>query len=265
MKKGEMMENLGSMTRVIHAGQYPDAGTGAVSPPIYQSSTFAFQSTAQGAARFQGAEEGYIYTRIANPTTERLEEAVSLMEGGAGGIATSSGMAALNTVIFSLLGAGDHLICTHPVYGPSHMIIERDWSRFGVSSSFVDTSDLDRIKAELRPTTKLIFLETPANPTILLSDIKAVSKIAKEHGALLLVDNTFASPVLQHPIALGADLVMHSMTKFINGATDVVSGMIVPASKELLDKILPVHRCLGACMDPHQAWLVLRPARARVI
>lgn len=258
MKKGTDMENIGWITRAIHAGQHPDPETGAVSPPIYQTSTFAFESCAQGMARFQGIDPGYIYTRIGNPTTARLEEAVSSLEEGAGGIAVSSGMAALNTILFALLRAGDHLISTHSVYGPSRMVMERDWSRFGVQSTFVDTSDLAQIKAVLKPETRIVFVESPANPTIVLTDIEAVAKITKAHGALLVVDNTFASPILQHPITLGADIVMHSMTKFINGATDVVSGMIVPSSDELLDRILPVHRYLGACMDPHQAWLVLR-------
>lgn len=258
MKKGADMGNLGWATRAIHAGQHPDQETGAVSPPIFQTSTFAFKSCAQGMARFQGIDSGYIYTRLGNPTTARLEEAVSSLEGGAGGIAVSSGMAALNTILFALLRAGDHLIGTHSVYGPSRMVVERDWSRFGIKSTFVDTSDLAQIKALLRPETRIVFVESPANPTIVLTDIEAVAKITKAHGALLVVDNTFASPILQHPIALGADIVMHSMTKFINGATDVVSGMIVTSSVELLDRILPVHRYLGACMDPHQAWLVLR-------
>ncbi|GAB6193057.1 trans-sulfuration enzyme family protein [Desulfocastanea catecholica] len=258
MKKGTNVENVGWTTRAIHAGQHPDPETGAVSPPIYQTSTFAFESCAQGMARFQGTDPGYIYTRIGNPTTARLEQAVSSLEGGAGGIAVGSGMAALNTILFALLRAGDHLIGTHSVYGPSGMVVERDWSRFGVQSTFVDTSDLSQIKAALRPETRIVFVESPANPTIILTDIEAVARITKAHGALLVVDNTFVSPIVQHPIALGTDIVMHSMTKFINGATDVVSGMIVPSSDELLRRILPVHRYLGACMDPHQAWLVLR-------
>ncbi len=258
---GEHRKALGPNTRAIHAGAHPDPTTGAVAPPIYQTSTFAFADCRQGAARFAGEEDGYIYTRMGNPTIARLEEAVAELEGGAGGLATSSGMAALCTVSFALLNAGDHLIGTSSVYGPSRVVMERDFSRFGVTSDFVDSSDLDAVREALRPETRLIFIETPANPTIVLSDIAAIAAIAHDHGALLMVDNTFATPVLQRPLALGADLVMHSMTKFINGHTDVVAGMIVPATQALLDRIRPVHSYLGACMDPHQAWLTLRGLR----
>jgi methionine-gamma-lyase len=245
-------------TLTVHAGQEVDPATGAVAPPIFQTSAFAFESCDQGAQRFDGTCDGFIYTRMGNPTVARLEEAVATLEGGAGGIATSSGMAALCTTIFALLEAGDHVIASHSVYGPSRVVIERDFSRFGVESTFVDTSDLAAVEAALRSNTRLIFIETPANPTMVLTDIAAVAELAHRHDALLLVDNTFASPILQRPIALGADLVMHSMTKFINGHTDVVAGMIVPATKELWQRVRPPHLYLGACMDPHQAWLALR-------
>jgi methionine-gamma-lyase len=245
-------------TKTIHAGAYPDRTTGAVAPPIYQTSTFAFDNCSQGARRFAGKEQGYIYTRMGNPTVARLEEAVSVLEGGTGGIATASGMAALTTTLFALLNKGDHILATDSLYGPSRTVIERDFSRFGVESSFVDTSNLDQVRAKIRPQTKLIHIETPANPTLVLTDIAGVAKIAHEQDSLLMVDNTFASPILQHPLELGADIVMHSMTKFINGHSDVVSGMIVTTSAELLAKIRKVHNYMGACIDPHQAWLVLR-------
>jgi methionine-gamma-lyase len=248
------ISKLGRNTQTIHAGQQVDEATGAVAPPIYQTSTFAFADCRQGAARFAGDEEGYIYTRMGNPTTARLEEAVAVLEGGAGGLAAASGMAALCTVAFALLRAGDHLVGTASVYGPSRVVMERDFSRFGVMSDFVDTSDLDALRGALRPETRLIFVET-------LSDIAAIANIAHDHGALLLVDNTFATPMLQRPLELGADIVMHSMTKFLNGHTDVVAGMIVPATDDLVAKIRSVHSYLGACMDPHQAWLALRGLR----
>ncbi len=219
----------------MHAGQHVDPATGAVAPPIYQSSTFAFQNCRQGAARFAGEEEGFIYTRMGNPTVRRLEEAVTELEGGAGGLATSSGMGALCTIAFALLNAGDHLVGTSSVYGPSRVVMERDFSRFGVRSDFVDTSDLDAVRGAMKPETRIVFVETPANPTIVLTDIAAAATIAHDHGALLVVDNTFASPILQRPIELGADIVMHSMTKFINGHTDVVAGMIVAATRKLFD------------------------------
>ena len=258
---GHKLDNLGQSSRTVHAGQEVDQTTGAVAPPIYQTSTFAFTDCRQGAARFAGDEEGFIYTRMGNPTIARLERAVAELEGGAPGLATASGMAALCSVVFAVLNSGDHAVGTSSVYGPSRVVMERDFSRFGVRSDFVDTSDLDAVRAAMRPETRLVIVESPANPTILLSDIAAVASIAHEHGALLMVDNTFASPILQRPIELGADIVMHSMTKFINGHTDVVAGIIIPATQELRAKLKPVHSYLGACMDPHQAWLALRGLR----
>ncbi|MEJ2188548.1 MAG: PLP-dependent aspartate aminotransferase family protein [Acidobacteriota bacterium] len=255
------LKKFSRTTQAIHAGQEADAATGAVAPPIFQTSTFAFDDCEQGADRFAGVAKGFIYTRMGNPTIARLEQAVATLEGGAQGLATASGMAALCTVIFALMKAGDHLVGTSSVYGPSRVVMERDFSRFDVDSTFVDTSDPDAVRAALRPSTSLVFVETPANPTVVLSDIREIAEIAHEHGALLLVDNTFASPILQRPLELGADVVMHSMTKFLNGHTDVVAGMIVPSNQEMRARIKPVHSYLGACMDPHQAWLVLRGLR----
>ena len=252
------LTKLGRTTQTIHAGQHVDPATGAVAPPIIQSSTFAFADCAQGADRFAGEADGYIYTRMGNPTIARLEEAVATLEGGAQGLATGSGMAAFCTVIFALLNRGDHLVGTSSVYGPSRVVMERDFSRFGVESTFVDTSDLDALRAAIRPNTRMVFVETPANPTIVLTDIAAAAEIAHAAGAVLLVDNTFASPVLQRPLEVGADIVMHSMTKFINGHTDVVAGMIIPCDEAMRRRLKPVHAYLGACMDPHQAWLALR-------
>ena len=255
------LSKFGLVTRAIHAGQHADPATGAVAPPLYQTSTFAFASCAQGAARFAGQEDGFIYTRMGNPTTARLEEAVASLEGGFGAFGTSSGMSAFSTAIFALMEQGAHMVGSSSVYGPSRVIIERDFSRFGVESTFVETSDLDAVRAAMRPNTKLVFVESPANPTLAITDIAAVAEIAHAHGALLMVDNTFASPILQRPLALGADLVMHSMTKFINGHTDVVAGILVPATEALYKRLKPAHAYLGANMDPHQAWLVLRGIR----
>ena len=257
----EIKGDMGPATLSIHAGGQPDAATGAVSPPIYQSSTFVFDNTAQGAALFKGEKPGYVYTRMGNPTVSRLEEAVAALEKGAGAITVSSGMAALNTILFAVCQSGDHIVGTNAVYGPSRIVIERDWARFGIVSTFVDTSDLAAVRSAMTKKTKIVMIETPTNPTMLISDIAAISKIAKEHGALLIVDNTFASPLLQTPITHGADIVFHSMTKFLNGHSDVVAGVIITSTKELLSKLLPAHKYLGACMDPHQSWLVLRGLR----
>ena len=197
------LKNKGLTTRNIHAGQYSDPATGAVAPPIIQSSTFSFKNCAHGAALFSGKGEGHIYTRMSNPTIGRLEEAVCALEGGQGAIAMGSGMACINNLVFSLMNAGDHLVGTSSQYGPSRMVIERDWSRFGVDATFVDTSNADEVKAAMKPETKAIFVETPSNPTIIMTDIKEIADIAHDHGAVLIVDNTFASPILQRPLEFG--------------------------------------------------------------
>jgi methionine-gamma-lyase len=245
-------------TQCIHAGQAPDAVFGAVAPPIYQTSTFAFKSTDEGAARFAGREKGYIYTRMGNPTTRMLEDNVAALEGGAFGLATASGMAAVSTVLFALLSQGDHVVCSAAVYGPSRVILERDFSRFGVASSFVETSDLVTLKEALTDKTRVVFIETPANPTLAITDIQAAADLAHERGALLVVDNTFMSPVLQKPFRFGADIVLHSVTKFLNGHSDVVGGIILFRDEAMLKRVRPVLFYLGGTMDPHQAWLVLR-------
>ncbi len=251
-------KKAGINTRSVHAGCRPDPLHGAVSVPIYQSSTFAFDSAAQGAARFNGDEAGYIYTRMGNPTVAALEEAIASLEGGHAALATGSGMAAIATVLFTYLEAGAHLVGTDCVYGPSRVIVERHFRRFGVQSTFVDTSDLAQVRAAIRPDTRLLYVETPENPTIRLTDIRGCAEIAREHGLLLVVDNTFATPVLQRPLEHGADIVVHSMTKFLNGHADVVAGIIVAATEEQRAALRDVLNHHGGCIDPHQAWLVHR-------
>ena len=245
-------------TNVIHAGQAPDPVTGAVSVPIYQSSTFAFTSAEQGAARFAGEESGYIYTRLGNPTTKALEDAVAILENGYGGLATASGMAAVTTVYTTVLEKDAHVIATAAVYGASRTVLESEFSRFGVAADFVDASDLEAIRERLTPRTKLLYIETPANPTLRLTDIQACAALARERGLVLAVDNTFSSPILQNPLDLGADIVIHSLTKFINGHSDVVGGMIVAREEGLFKRLRKVLQLMGGTMDPHQAWLVLR-------
>jgi len=248
---------VGFDTRLVH----PRAATdpfGAVNVPIYQSSTFAFRDAAHGAALFAGKDEGYIYTRIGNPTIRALEDTLAELEGGFGGIATSSGLGAVATVYMALLHAGAHMVSTASVYGPSRGLVERHLSRFGVESTYVDTSDLASVQQAIRPTTRLIYVETPSNPAMLVSDLRAVAEIAHQHNCLLVVDNTFASPYLQRPIQFGADVVLHSVTKFINGHADVVGGIIVTRTADLYHRIRPLMVTLGCNMDPHQAFLVLR-------
>jgi len=248
---------LGINSRLVHGGYHPD-GTGAVNVPIYQSSTFVFRDAAHGAALFAGEEEGYIYTRIGNPTIRALEDSVADLENGAGGIATSSGLGAISTLYMALLEMGAHMVSTASVYGPSRGLIERHFSRFGVEASFVDTSCLENVSQAIRPDTRLVYVETPSNPTMQMTDIAGAAKLAHDHGSLLAVDNTFASPYLQKPLDLGADVVLHSVTKFINGHADVVGGILVAKDKDVLQRLRNVMVGTGCNMDPHQAFLVLR-------
>jgi methionine-gamma-lyase len=244
-------------TKLIHSGAIMDKFKSAT-VPIYQTSTFAFDSAEEGAKCFSGESKGYIYTRLGNPTIKSLENCVAELCGGFDAVAVSSGMAAVNTIYMALLSKGDHMISTAAVYGPSRGVMEDHWSRFGVESTYVDTTNLDNIRKAIRPNTKMLFLETPANPTIDITDIAEASKIAKKHNLVLVVDNTFASPVLQHPLELGADVEFHSITKYINGHADVVGGIVIAKTEELYIKLRPMMITLGCNMDPHQAYLVIR-------
>jgi methionine-gamma-lyase len=245
-------------TECIHAGSAPDPVFGAVAPPIYQTSTFVFKTPEEGAARFAGTDPGYIYTRMGNPTIAMLEANVATLEEGTAALATSSGMSAVSTVFFALLSAGDHVVCSSSVYGPSRVVLERDFSRFGVQSSMVDTSDADALQGAITDRTRVVFVETPANPTLAITDMALAAEVAHKAGAVLVVDNTFMSPILQKPFRFGADIVLHSVTKFLNGHSDVVGGVLVFRDEALLKKVRPVLHYLGGTMDPHQAWLVLR-------
>ena len=244
-------------TKLVHAGMTADP-TGSVTVPIYQTSTFAFRSAEHGADLFAGREEGFIYTRIANPTIRALERQVAELESGFDGIATSSGMGAVSTIYMAFLGQGAHVVSTDSVYGPSRGILENHFTRFGVESTFVDTSRPENIRKAMRPETRMVYVETPSNPAMLVTDLAAAAQIAHEHGAVLVVDNTFASPYLQRPLELGADVVFHSVTKFINGHADVVGGIIVAGNEAVYKKLRPMMVNLGCNMDPHQAFLVIR-------
>jgi methionine-gamma-lyase len=250
-------KNLGFNSKLIHAGAFDDE-FGSATVPIYQTSTFRFKNAQHGADCFAGASDGYIYTRIGNPTIKALEDNIASLENGYGGIATSSGMGAVTSIYMALLGQGIHMVSTASVYGPSRGVIEQDFSRFGVEASFVNTSDIQQIKAAIKPNTRVLYIETPSNPTMELTDLEAASKIAKEHNLILVVDNTFSSPYLQKPLDLGADVVFHSVTKFINGHADIVGGIIVAKTQELYKKIRHAMVYMGSNMDPHQAFLVLR-------
>ncbi len=245
-------------TASIHAGQELDPLTGAVSTPIYQSATFAFRNADQGAALFAGTESGYIYTRLGNPTTHALEKALAELEGGFGALTTATGMAAVSTVDLAFLESGAHVIATASCYSASRTIIETEFSRYGVSFDFVDTTDPENVRKALKPRTKLLWIDTPANPTMAISDIRACAEPARARGVVVAVDNTFATPVLQNPLALGADVVVHSLTKYINGHSDVVGGAIIARDEALFTRLRKTLRLFGGTMDPHQAWLVMR-------
>lgn len=250
-------KKLGLNSRMIHGGEFENP-LGSATVPIYQTSTFIFKDADHGARCFSGEDDGYIYTRIGNPTIHALETMVADLESGSTGIATSSGMAAVNTLYMALLSKGDHIVSSAAVYGPSRVVMEQHWSRFGVESTYVNTANIDEVKAAIRPNTKMIYVETPANPTMDITDLEACAKLAHDNGALLVVDNTFSSPYLQRPLELGADAVFHSMTKFLNGHADIVAGMIVTRKKELGKKLRSMMVNLGCNMDPHQAYMVLR-------
>ncbi len=249
--------HAGFDTKLIHAGAHRDP-YGSATVPIYQTSTFAFQSSQQGADRFAGTADGFIYTRLGNPTIDALERQMAELEQGYGAIATSSGMGAVSTVYMALLDQGTHMVGTASVYGPSRLLAEKHLSRFGVASTWIDTTDLDNLRRAMRPTTRIVYTESVANPTMDVTDIRAAAGIAHEHGAVLVVDNTFSSPYLHRPIEFGADVVLHSVTKFLNGHADVVGGVVVAKTEELYRRIRPLMTTLGCNMDPHQAYFVLR-------
>jgi len=252
-----MKNHLHLDTILIH-GSDVEEPFGAAVTPIYQASTFKFKSAAHGAACFAGEDPGFIYTRINNPTINALEKTLAQLENAAKCVVTSSGMAAVNTVYMAFLSAGDHIVSTDAVYGPSRVVIEKYWSRFGVEYSYIDTTNIENIKKAIRPNTKMLYIETPSNPTIGITDLKAAAEIAHQHNILLVVDNTTCSPILQRPLDLGADVVLHSMTKFINGHADIVAGAIM-SKTEALDKIIrPTMINMGCNMDPTQAYMVIR-------
>jgi methionine-gamma-lyase len=265
MKTDRKMPKLGKSTTAIHAGGLEHSIYGEVSVPIFQSSTFAFPSAEEGAARFSGQKPGYIYSRLDNPTVNALEESVATLEGGFGAVAAATGMAAVSSVYLSFLSGGDHVVASSCIYGSSRVILESELLRYGVETTFVDSTDLSNIEKAMRPQTRMVFVETPMNPSIRLTDLAGAAAIARKSGALLAVDNTFAGPTLQRPIEFGADIVIHSLTKFINGHADVLGGMVVTREKEHYDRVKKVISLFGGAMDPHQAWLILRGLRTLAI
>ena len=239
-------------TREIHAGVTPDPVTGAILTPIYQTTTYVQESV----DRY--LEKGYSYSRSSNPTVVALEDRITALEGGAGTACFATGMAATSATMMALLNAGDHVVLSDVVYGGTHRLSTRVLSRFGVEYSFVDTSDANNVETAIKDNTKLIFTETPANPTLKLTDIAAVSEIAQAHGLPHVVDNTFLTPYYQRPLELGADISLHSTTKFMEGHNISVGGSITAKTQQMLDAIVFVRNCLGSNMSPMVAFYTLQ-------
>ena len=239
-------------TLAVHAGQYPDAQTGAVNVPVYLSSTFQLTGI--------GTDRGWDYSRAGNPTRDRLEEALAALEGGTSGHAFTSGMAAISALV-ATLRTGDHLICSHNVYAGTVRLFDQIVSHYGIAIEYVDTSNLAAVEAAIRSNTKQIHIETPSNPLMVLTDIAATAKIAHARGIEVSVDNTFLSPVLQNPLALGADIVMHSTTKYLNGHSDGLGGALIGSKPEHKERFLLVQKAAGGVMSPFECFLVLRGIR----
>jgi cystathionine beta-lyase/cystathionine gamma-synthase len=251
-----MTPKLGFSTRAIHDGQAPDPRTGAVNVPIYLTSTY----------ELQGIEEhrGWEYSRVSNPTRDAAEASLASLEGGSSGHAFGSGMAAIAALV-TMLKVGDHVICGDNVYGGTTRLFTQVIPHHGIEFSFVDTSDPDNVRRAIRPTTKLVHIETPTNPMMTLTDIRAVAEICHEHGIPMSVDNTFMSPYFQRPIELGADVVMHSTTKFLNGHSDGLGGILVTTRPDLAEQFRFVQKCTGGILSPFESWLILRGVKTLAV
>ncbi len=252
MEKNE----LGFATRAIHVGQEPDPSTGAVVVPIYATSTYVQEEI--------GKHKGYEYSRVSNPTRTCLEKNLASLEGGRTSHVFASGMAAINAMC-TLLKSGDHVVCTNNLYGGVPRLFNQILTNYGLEFSYVDTSDLRAVERAIRRNTRIIYVETPTNPLMTLSDLKAISPIAHRRGAELVVDNTFMSPYFQKPITLGADMVIHSTTKFLNGHSDGLGGVVVCTKPEHAEKFAFIQKAAGAILSPFECWLVLRGVKTLAV
>jgi methionine-gamma-lyase len=251
-----MKRRIGS--EVVHGPDGVDPSTGAISPPIYQTSTFAFKSAEQGAAIFEGTGEGFVYTRISNPTNMRLEKKIAHLEGAEAGLSFASGLSAIAACVMTLTRQGESFISDDTIYGGTHAMFKEILPRFGITAIRLDCSDAENTRKAMNKNVRWIFIETPANPTMKVVDIAAHVKIAKDWGIPLVVDNTFATPYFQRPIELGADTVVHSATKYICGHGDVIGGLVV-GKKEFIDEMRKdALSHMGAAMSPFNSWLLLR-------
>ena len=246
----------GFATRAIHAGQGPDPLTGAVNVPVYLTSTYAQEEI--------GKHKGYDYSRAGNPTRDAVETSLAALEGGTSAHTFGSGMAAI-TALITMLGVGDHVICGENVYGGTTRMFNQVASRYGIEFTYVDTADPENVRRAIRPETKLVHIETPTNPLMTLTDIRAVADVCHEHGVDMSVDNTFMSPCLQRPIEFGADIVMHSTTKFLNGHSDGLGGVLVGTKPEHAERFSFVQKSTGGILAPFEAFLILRGVKTLAV
>jgi cystathionine beta-lyase/cystathionine gamma-synthase len=236
-------------TRAVHAGQDPDPATGAIMTPVFLTSTYVQEEL--------GKNKGYEYSRVSNPTRTALEKNVAALEGGDEGLAFASGVAATEAV-FRLLKPGDHVILSRSVYGGTFRLARSIWEEYGLQFDFVDTTDSAAIEAAIRPQTRMLFVETPTNPTMEITDLREVAAIARARSLLTVADNTFATPYLQQPLACGIDITLHSLTKFLNGHSDMLGGIVVTSRADVVERLRFLQKAAGAVLGPFDAWLCLR-------
>ncbi|WP_411682498.1 methionine gamma-lyase [Clostridium thailandense] len=257
----ENIKEMGFDTKAIHGGHIGDKQFGSLATPIYQTSTFIFDSAEQGGNRFAGQEAGYIYTRLGNPTCTEVEEKIALLENGEAAVAAASGMGAISSALWTALKAGDHVVASDTLYGCTFALLNHGLTRFGVDVTFVDASNLEELREALRPNTKVVYLETPANPTLKINDIKEISNIAHKNNSdcLVFVDNTFCTPYLQRPLELGADVVVHSATKYLNGHGDVIAGFVI-GKQDFINQVrfFGLKDMTGAVLSPFDSYLIIR-------
>lgn len=257
----EKIKEMGFDTKAIHGGHVGDKQFGSLATPIYQTSTFIFDSAEQGGNRFAGEENGYIYSRLGNPTCTEVEEKLALLEGGEAAVATGSGMGAISSALWTALKAGDHVVASDTLYGCTFALLNHGLTRFGIDVTFVNASNLEELREALRPNTKVVYLETPANPTLKINDIRKVSDIAHQNNSdcLVFVDNTFCTPCLQRPLEFGADVVVHSATKYLNGHGDVIAGFVVGKQDFITQvRFFGLKDMTGAVLSPFDAYLIIR-------
>ncbi|WP_166837915.1 trans-sulfuration enzyme family protein [Rheinheimera pleomorphica] len=250
-------KNKNAETLCIHAGKEKNQ-YGTLATPLYQSSTFVFDNAEQGAARFAGEAEGYIYTRLGNPTTRELELKIAALEGMADAAATATGMGAVAASTMAFLQHGDHLIASKAIYGCSFALFNHMFARYGIDVSFVDMTDHSAVEQAIKPNTKMLFAETPINPNMVVLDLAFLGDFCRRHQLISVIDNTFMTPLLQKPAEYGIDIVIHSATKYLNGHGDVVAGLIVSDSETIKTIKLTTLKDMGATISPHDAWLIIR-------